>query len=122
MALAAMSKEKWKSGTKNQKKKFCCYKCGESGHFRKDCPQEKRKDKSNDQAKDAKDGKKKVLGAMKVHLNNITSEIDSEATYHDNGANDHLCNNRSWFSNMRPAFGTIEMPNGGIVNIVGQGM
>lgn len=124
VALAAMSKQKWKSGNKGSKKKdYRCHKCGEAGHFRKDCPQDNTNPKpNNDQVKEAKvakDGKKNMLGAMKVCLNNIHSEVEPEAAYHDNGANDHLCNNESWF--VKPAVGTLVMPDGGTVKIVGQG-
>lgn len=121
VTLAAMSKQKWKAGPKeNKKKDYRCHKCGESGHFRKNCPQENAK--ANDQPKDAKDAKKNSLGSMKVYLNHVSSEVDDTGiAYHDNGVNDHLCNNKSWFTNMKPAFGTIEMPDGRTIDIIGQG-
>lgn len=123
VTLAAMSKQKWKAGNKDSKKKdYRCHKCDESGHFRKNCPQENAK--PNGQAKDGKavkDKKKNMLGSMIFKLNNVTSESESGGVYHDNGANVHLCNNRNWFVNMRPAGGAIEFADGRTVEIIGQG-
>ena len=121
-SVAGMSNQKFrKKLTREEKiKKYPCHTCGELGHFRKDCPKQSKNQESKPSTK-SNDGKQRVLGALCVRLNNLNVPTAPTTVYHDNGANDHLFNNKSWFSNLKPASGKIILPNGSEEPICGVG-
>lgn len=98
--------------------KYPCHKCGKKGHFRKDCTEETsqngKEDKSNTKSNN-------VLGGLRIKLNNVNTPAVKSVIYHDSGANDHMCNNRNWFANMKQTKGNVILPNGYEEPIVGIG-
>ena len=121
VSLAAMKKKpfaKPKMTIEEKMAKYPCHQCGEKGHFRKDCP--KNTDQKNKDDPKPKQPTKK-LGAMVVKLNNLNTPAPRSTIFHDNGANDHLLNDKSCFENMRPYYGRVEFANETEVPMVGVG-
>ena len=106
-SLAGMSKTKYKK----QRSELC--------HFRKDCPKEDTEAKPSQ--KPSNTGKQKVLSAFCVDLNNVNTTEKSSIVFNNNGANEHLFNDKSWSNELRPAFGKVRMPNDNVEPIVAAG-
>lgn len=85
---------KGKKGQKNKKGKSDkpkgkCFGCGESGHWKSDCPKNKEKSSKRDEGTSS--------DAFMCHIAKHGS--DKNVWILDSGASDHMCYRRDWFSN-----------------------
>ncbi|MCH83011.1 wall-associated receptor kinase 2-like, partial [Trifolium medium] len=100
----------------NKKPKLECWKCGKTGHFKKDCRFGKKHDNANasGSGKGSKDkfenqGQKSIcdLNSLIKHSVSLTSEAfyvqdDAIAWWIDSGATTHVCKDRFWFKTFIP--------------------
>ncbi|GAU31358.1 hypothetical protein TSUD_19030 [Trifolium subterraneum] len=100
----------------NKKPKLECWKCGRTGHFKKDCRSGKKHDNANanGSGKGSKDqsenqGQKSIcdLNSLIKHSVSLTSEAfyvqdDAIAWWIDSGATTHVCKDRFWFKTFVP--------------------
>ena len=119
-SLASMNRRTNKKWSKDEAvRRFPCHKCGEFGHFQKDCRNESKKESEEKEPK--KKGTQYVLGSMSAPIDNMQESDTSNQIFHDNGANDHLFNKKKWFKCMKPATGSVKLPNGTEMKIEGIG-
>ncbi|KAI5443313.1 hypothetical protein KIW84_012099 [Lathyrus oleraceus] len=100
----------------NKKPKLECWKCGKTGHFKKDCRSGKKHDNANasGSGKGSKDqsenqGQKSIcdLNSLIKHSVSLNSEAfyvqdDAIAWWIDSGATTHVCKDRFWFKTLVP--------------------
>ena len=100
----------------NKKPKLECWKCGKTGHFKKDCRFGKKNDNANasGSGKGSKDhsenqGQKSIrdLNSLIKHSVSLNSEAfyvqdDAAAWWIDSGATTHVCKDRFWFKTLVP--------------------
>ncbi|KAI5417662.1 hypothetical protein KIW84_042324 [Lathyrus oleraceus] len=100
----------------NKKPKLECWKCGKTGHFKKDCRSDKKHDNANasGSGKGSKDqsenqGQKSIrdLNSLIKHSVSLNSEAfyvqdDAIAWWIDSDATTHVCKDRFWFKTLVP--------------------
>ncbi|KAI5437110.1 Methylsterol monooxygenase 2-2 [Lathyrus oleraceus] len=100
----------------NKKPKLECWKCGKTGHFKKDCRSGKKHDNANasGSGKGSKDqsesqGQKSIrdLNSLIKHSVSLNSEAfyvqdDAIAWWIDSGATTHVCKDCFWFKTLVP--------------------
>lgn len=83
------------------------YKCGEQGHFKRDCPRRKRNDDGDAESSTAlvyDDGD--ALTVSKIGTNSQGEWIL------DSGSSYHICSNMDYFDSFRKSKGSVFLPNG----------
>ncbi|KAI5386355.1 hypothetical protein KIW84_072762 [Lathyrus oleraceus] len=100
----------------NKKPKLECWKCGKTGHFKKDCRSGKKHDNANasgsgkgskDQSKNQGQKSIRDLNSLFKHSVSLNSEAfyvqdDAIAWWIDSGATTHVCKDRFWFKTLVP--------------------
>ncbi|GJR39587.1 zinc finger, CCHC-type containing protein [Tanacetum coccineum] len=79
----------------NKKPKLACWKCGKTGHFKKDCHYGNKKD--NTSASGSGKGSKDHSQDQAFYV-----QVDAIAWWIDSGATTHVCKGRYWFKTYEP--------------------
>ena len=133
-SVASMSRQRNEKNTntstdrnkKEHTRKYPCHRCGEFGHFRKDCKADAKEIEEKANASQSNSGRKMVLGSMQVRMNkteehNIDEQVHLRNSFHDSGTNDHIFNDPSWFTKLHKTDGSVGLPNGTRENVAGIG-
>ena len=111
------SKSKGRSKSPGKKSKAICWNCGNTGHFRKECKEEKKKKKKkvdSDSESEKEDGDA-FIAALAARTGNDTWLIDSGASF-------HMTCNRNWFSEYEQFDGgKVYLGDDSHLDIVGRG-
>lgn len=113
-AEAFLSTKKQETKKNPKKKQFFCYGCKKKGHFKKNCPISKVRNKSKDY--------KKLHEAEGLYAGNV--QVNSEeAWYVDSAASFHMTRNYNWFDTYEELKEKINITiaNNKIITAVGKG-
>ncbi|KHN13665.1 Retrovirus-related Pol polyprotein from transposon TNT 1-94, partial [Glycine soja] len=111
------SKNKRRSKYKNEK---ACYYCKKEGHFRKECPE--RKKKNNGKYNDESDIAVVADGYESAEVLSISTKKHSEEWILDSGCSFHMTPNLEWFSSYKEIDGgKVLMGNNMVCNVIGIG-
>ena len=114
------SESEGQSGSRRNDKK--CFKCGMSGHFKRDC-------KSNTNGSGQKDDKKQSLGGKRnktaltasSYVHAMLSRKNSRVWIIDSGASSHMTNNRDWIEDYISDETQVSIADGSFVTSEGHG-
>lgn len=106
------NKEKNKGN--NIKQKGNCFLCGESTHWKRDCPQNK-KNNSN------KNNKQENTSSDAFVCHGSTSGGDKNTWVLDSGASDHMCHRREWFTSFVEMTSYVTIGDGKRITAFGRG-
>lgn len=87
-AAGKQAKDDVKSNQKGKKSAFKCYGCHGTGHFKRDCPNRKKKS----------DGTSESKGSLAFVSEVFSAEGKNEAWIIDSGATDHMTFKKEWYS------------------------
>ncbi|KAK3036784.1 hypothetical protein RJ639_030814 [Escallonia herrerae] len=115
----AGSKSKGRSRSQSKTRKLKCYHRHKQGHYRKDCPERKRKKKDNSKMADAGVVEDNSDGADVL---SVTISSSDRGWILDTGCSFHMCPNRDWFVTYRSFDGgKVVMGNDVAYKVVGIG-
>ncbi|GJX31721.1 zinc finger, CCHC-type containing protein [Tanacetum coccineum] len=109
------SNENKSGSSSNKKPKLECWKCGKTGHFKRDCRSGKKNNAnaggsgkgSKDQSQDQGQNLVNVWNSFVKYSVSLISEafyvqVDAIAWWIDSGATTHVCKDRCWFKTFEP--------------------
>nr|GEZ71406.1 hypothetical protein [Tanacetum cinerariifolium] len=109
------SNENNSGSVSNKKPKLECWKCGKTGHFKRDCRSDKKNNAnaggsrkgSKDQSQDQGQNLVPVLDRFVIFSVSLISEafyvqVDAIAWWIDSGATTHVCKDHCWFKTFKP--------------------
>ncbi|GKA17377.1 zinc finger, CCHC-type containing protein [Tanacetum coccineum] len=109
------SNENKSSSSSNKKPKLECWKCGKTGHFKRDCRSGKKNNAnaggsgkgSKDQSQDQGQNLVNIWNSFVKYSVSLISEafyvqVDAIAWWIDSGATTHVCKDRCWFKTFEP--------------------
>ncbi|GKA03840.1 zinc finger, CCHC-type containing protein [Tanacetum coccineum] len=109
------SNENKSGSSSNKKPKLDCWKCGKTGHFKRDCRSGKKNNAnaggsgkgSKDQSQDQGQNLVNVWNSFVKYSVSLISEafyvqVDAIAWWIDSGATTHVCKDRCWFKTFEP--------------------
>ncbi|GJT12634.1 zinc finger, CCHC-type containing protein [Tanacetum coccineum] len=109
------SNENKSGSSSNKKPKLECWKCGKTGHFKRDCRSGKKNNAnaggsgkgSKDQSQDQGQNLVNIWNSFVKYSVSLISEafyvqVDAIAWWIDSGATTHVCKDRCWFKTFEP--------------------
>ncbi|GJZ11458.1 zinc finger, CCHC-type containing protein [Tanacetum coccineum] len=109
------SNENNSGSSSNKKPKLECWKCGKTGHFKRDCRSGKKNNAnaggsgkgSKDQSQDQGQNLVNIWNSFVKYSVSLISEafyvqVDAIAWWIDSGATTHVCKDRCWFKTFEP--------------------
>ncbi|KAE8700517.1 hypothetical protein F3Y22_tig00110556pilonHSYRG00215 [Hibiscus syriacus] len=114
------SKQRKKSGNQSSKGPFRCYHCHKEGHFKKNCPD--RKKKYQEKPKDSGEVSVVSDGYDSTEALVITESESSKEWILDSGCSFHMCPHKDWFETLQlVSGGTVLLGDNKACRVVGSG-
>ncbi|KAE8692398.1 hypothetical protein F3Y22_tig00110839pilonHSYRG00037 [Hibiscus syriacus] len=114
------SKQRKKSGNQSSKGPFRCYHCHKEGHFKKNCPD--RKKKYQEKPKDSGEVSVVSDGYDSAEALVITESESSKEWILDSGCSFHMCPHKDWFETLQlVSGGTVLLGDNKACRVVGSG-
>jgi hypothetical protein len=109
------SKSQERSATPGRKSKVKCWNCGQKGHIRKDCKEEKKKKKYTSDRESSQSDPDAFIAALAVPASDDVWLVDSGASF-------HMTSHKEWFSKYEPYNGgKVFLASDSTLEIVGKG-